>query len=300
MAPSREGGFQAWVVSGNYRPNTVGLPATTVFDEVAIAEFVPYANYDFERFSLAAKESSLVTLLEYSRYNLAGWPLLKLYYSSFFGAHAIMRSQGSGLVKLDRQHSQHLTKLLRAYDPSSGEVFPGMFYYVTKQSGLRAGQLSLVIEPVSSGSGVHESFWRLFCRFLQDEAEKASKKNAADSNLFVAGAVELAEVILNGPHGGGAWLSSMRNEINYQHKHDCWFPLRKKSASLGALDGAIYADSSTIRLDGSKEKEAVWVFTNITKYIVNLSIEVANFVARRSTVGGAFGQKWRRLQEIIG
>jgi hypothetical protein len=299
--PAKEGGFQRWIISGSYRPRSITSSLVIVFEDVAAAEFVPFANYDFERFALAAKESCSIALLEHNEHHLAGWPLLKLYYSSFFGAHAIMRSRGSGVVKLDRKHSLHLNQILQTYDPNSPQLSPGMYYYTTTQgTPLRAGQVSLTMKPADSGAGVHENFRKLFCDFLQNEATKAANQGAADSNLFVAGAIELSEAILNGASGGGVWLSAIRNEINYQHKHDTWFPLRKKSQSLEALSGTVCADSATIRLDGSKEKEPIFVFVNVAKCIANLSVEVGNFVAKRSTVGGAFGQKWRRLQEQIG
>ncbi len=266
--PAKEGGFQDWITSGSYRPRSVASPLVIAFEDVAVAAFVPFANFDFERFALAAKESCSIALLEHNKHNLAGWPLLKLYYSSFFGAHAIMRSRGSGVVKLDRAHSFHLNQILQTYDPNSPQLSPGMYYYTTTQgTALAAGQVSLTMKPADSGAGVHESFWKLFCRFLQDEAAKAANQGAADSNLFVAGAIELSEAILNGASGGGVWLSAIRNEINYQHKHDAWFPLRKKSKSLEAISGTVYADSATIRLDGSKEKEPIFVFANVTSSV---------------------------------
>ena len=112
-------------------------------------------------------------------------------------------------------------------------------------------------------------------------------------------ALDIARYIDDGG-SNGVWLSAIRNEINYQQKYETWFPLHRKCPSLEALNCNVYSESSSIRLDNSKSRRPILAFVNITKYIANLSIEVANYVANRSTIGGAFGQKWRRFQEQIG
>ncbi len=299
--PAQKGGFQGWITSGSYRPRSLVSPLVLAFDDVTTAEFVPFVSYDFERFVLAAKEFCSIALLEHNAHNLAGWPLLKLYYASFFGAHAIMRSRGSGIVKLENRQSLYLTQILQAYDPSSPPLSPGIYHYSTAPDAtLRPGQVCVTMKPAASGVGVHENFWKLFCDFLKDEAAKAVNQGAADSDLFAAGAIELSEAILKDAPGGGVWFSTIRNEINYQHKHECWFPLGKKSPALAALKTNVHAASASIRLDGSKRTEPIFVFASVARYIATLSIEVANFVAKRSSAGGAFGQKWRRLQELMG
>jgi len=98
-------------------------------------------------------------------HKLAGWPLLKLYYSAFFAAHAITRSQGSGVVKLEKRQTAHLNSILSLIAPEASGISPGMFVYKTMQS-TETGRLSVIMEPARTDGGVHESFWKHFCEFL--------------------------------------------------------------------------------------------------------------------------------------
>lgn len=263
-------------------------------EDVDLKELVRYISFDFERFALASRESLVVACSEKTLHNLAGWPLLKLYYSAFFAAHAIMRSQGTGVVKIERAHAQHVNQLLTIFEPDHTSIAPGMYLYSILPS-METGSLSVVLTPLKDRGGVHQTFWRLFCDLLQDAASAVAQRDGPNAADFIAGAAEVSDAIKLGGYRSVVWFSAVRNEINYQHRHSTWFPLKKDGKVLSALDGVGPASSNTVRFDISKAKDPIAAFANTSRYLALLNIEVADYIAKRSTAGGSFGQKWRRF-----
>lgn len=296
--PAKEGGFQRWLLRGSYQPMECQDRHAVLLSRAKLSEFVPYACYDFERFSLSSRETFAVFRDEYLSKRISSWPLLKLYYSAFFAAHALMRGRGMGVVKLARQHTGHLNAVGSTFLKNHDPMLPGMFKYAVLRSRV-LGEIEVTIEPAPTGAGVHESFWTMFCEFLNAEAALSVKNGMADSAEFVVGAAEITQAIRAGGHGSGAWLSSIRNEINYQHMHETWFPLRKGSAAISALDRSPPTESSLVRLDHSKTRDTIKMFMNVSYFLALLNVEVGDLVAGRSTRGQAFGQKWRKLGNLM-
>jgi len=297
--PAIADGFRSWLLTGAYQPKVSTTSPVVVLEITDTAKLIRHVAFDYERFSLSSMESFAVAYSERVGHNLAGWPLLKLYYSAFFASHAIMRSQGSGVVKIEKSQAQYLNSILSILYPEFTMVSPGMYLYNTvtsKDTGLFTVRLEAT--PKDSG-GVHEGFWRHFCNFLQDAAIDAGQKGAANATEFVAGVDEICGAIRNDGANSGIWFSSIRNEINYQHKYDVWFPVRRNGRALVALDRNKMAFPNVLQSGVSRENDPVAVFANLSKYLACLSSELAHFVANRSTQGRSFGQKWRRIVEQL-
>ncbi|UWR43629.1 hypothetical protein [Phaeobacter inhibens] len=298
--PSIDGGIQKWITNGAYVPRTTGTPGEVVLGQVAASSFVPAIGYDFERFALAARESHAIASLEKESIGVLGWPTLKCYYASFFAAHAILRSRGASISKLERGHTNHINSVLNVYQNGASPISPGMFWVsVIDDPSNGPGEISVSLKPQSkNGAGVHEAFWMEFCSFLNDEAANAVSTGAPGASDFVVKTDELSKTILNGGKTG-SWLSHVRNQINYQHAHDLWLPYRRSTEGYRSLVGNGFPSIEKARLDVSKTKKPVTAFVNVALYVTNLSIAVSNFLAARSTKGKAFGQKWRRMNQII-
>lgn len=263
--------------------------------QVNTQEFVQFVSRDFERFALASKESISVALVEKDQFNLAGWPLLKLYYSAFFGAHAIMRSQGCGVVMISGNQFRHLNAIAALSAAPAHQIGAGLYTYKTV-SATAAAQPSVMLDPAGGRGGVHERFWLLFCDFLDETSAIAVANRAANATEFLAGASEIANAIKGDGSIGRVWLSTMRNDINYQHKYKTWFPVTRRDEPLQSLIHAGLVTSKSIRFDLSAAKKPLSTFVNIARYVACLSSEISDFVAARSTANGTFGQKWRRLE----
>lgn len=291
-------GFTGWLIRGTYQLLPVEGKREIELSRPGVDEFVRYTSHDFERFSLSSKETLTVARVEKERFNLVIWPLLKLYYSAFFGAHAIMRSQGRGLVYLGRQQVDHLNALLSIVAPQFEQLSVSAYAYEYGRSQ-STGERSINLRPIRNAKGAHETFWRLFCAFLRESADQATRERSANSNQFLLGANELVGAIRGNASQTSIWLSTIRNQINYQHKHDTWFPIRSRAESLRSLEFGADLNSSSVRFDISTEQSPLRSFANTARYIAFLSAEVSEHIAERSTVGGSFGQKWRRLNAQI-
>jgi hypothetical protein len=189
---------------------------------------------------------------------------------------------------------------MKIYGLTAPSLSPGM-YWIAISDGPQStpGEVSLSIKPYSNrGSGVHEAFWKDFCSFVNDEAARAVNMGLPDASDFVALSVDLSDALLKGG-ASSSWLSEIRNNINYQHAYDLWIPYKRSSEGYKCLSRISDSPITQVRLDLSKTKRPVAAFINVALYVTNLSLNVSEFVAQRSTDGGTFGQKWRRLEQIL-
>ena len=253
--PSVDGGLRYWVNKGTFVPSLSSIPGELMLNRVQLAEIVPALGYDFERFSLAAMESHSIASAEQRTVGALGWPTLKHYYASFFAGHAVLRSRGASITKLERSQINHLNKVITVYDSNAQTLTPGMFWVaISDDPGNNKGEISLSIRSYSNkGAGVHEAFWKEFCSFLTKEAAMAVSKGAPDGSDFVAKTDELSDAILKGG-ATDSWLSEVRNKINYQHAHDLWLPYRRSSEGYKFLSSPNVPSASQARLDISKSK----------------------------------------------
>jgi hypothetical protein len=296
---AQEGGLKEWILKGTYVPE-LGLAGEIILRNVSIKALVPYINYDFERFCLSSRESFEVSAAERTSNNLAGWPLLKLYYSAFFSAHSLLRVCGAGVTKLDRVQLNHLNQVLNVYSPGQQFGDAGSYYFsIDVPVGYVAGQIDLTFKPSADGAGVHDGFWRLFCNFLTDKAADAVRTGQSSNQSFLADITEITSALKNGSGSGGSWISSIRNEVNYQHLHDAWFPFKKSSKNLEYLSRVTYSESKSLRIDGDKRKVPIDAFVNICRYMACLNIDIGDVIAKRGTGRDGFAAKWKRLAAIF-
>ncbi|MGO4451767.1 hypothetical protein AB4Y96_22840 [Phyllobacterium sp. TAF24] len=258
------------------------------------AELIRYISFDFERFSLASLETFSIYIMENKESNLIGWPLLKLYYSAFFSAHAIIRSQGAGVVNFDADDLRNINNLIKIHDASQAGLLPGTYVYQIE----RNTSPILTLKPMAEKGGVHEAFWKYFIKYIEAAAEDATLKKQPDATQFVAGAKEVADAIKLGSRSS-VWISAMRNEINYQHKYGVWYPLKKGDYIQKTLRDFGLIDSSTVRFDYSKTNEPLNAFASISRYLSCLNYEIGKYLAERSVSTKGFGGKWRRMNAAL-
>lgn len=202
-------GIRTWLTRSRYRPTEESTAEQFWLTNFDPWEFVKFLAFDYERFALSSYESFRVSALENRSHHLIGWPLLKLYYSGFFAAHAVMRASGSGLVKLERAQVDVLRNAIQIYTGVPCAIRPGMFLFqLVQESGI------ISFTPQSESRGAHESFWKVFVEFLGRSAERAVVLDIPDANTLVAAVHELSQLIRGKQHGDGFWYSAVRNELN--------------------------------------------------------------------------------------
>jgi len=296
--PSQYSGFKDWIMRGNFIPS-MSDRCTLLLSRIRVDDFSVATSFDYERFALSAQETYLFALSARKKIPSLSWPLLNHYYSAFFSAHAIMRSRGAGLSKLDKEQADFLSDSLKIYDPEGKEIKAGMYFFLSQKSDVdRAGEMSVEITLAKDGNGVHDSFWSTFSKYIEAEAEKSALQGQADSASFVEHALTLRNAI--GVNSRKAsWISTIRNQINYQHDFEAWMPYNKKSRANISMSKIENSTFTQVRLDRSKDSDPIGAFLSTSCYLSKLNMAVAESIAARSQRGGAFGQKWYRLCNIL-
>lgn len=296
--PAKDGGLRQWLIDGAYVPEVNASTGAVELASITTVDLVPYLSFDFERFALASAESLLIANIEHTGHKLASWPLLKLYYSAFFAAHAVMRSQGAGVIKIERNHVTKINQFLSIMGVSSNNLTPGMYIYRLDMSARSSPRMTF--SPHGAGGGVHEAFWKSFCEFLDDRASTAVSTGAVDAQNLVSGSEEIRRAVSGSTTNSGSWISAMRNDINYQHKHAVWYPIRRSDGHGALINDLKVKASKNAALGSPVRGNPVRAFVEVSHYLACLNVDISEFVAARSTKGGAFGQKWRRMRELLG
>ncbi len=278
------GGLREWINKGTYNASAHQQNGV-VLGNVYPSELLQYLSFDYSRFALASWESFYSANLESDELKLVSWPLLKMYYSAFFAAHAIMRSSGVSVVKIERKQIDLINQLVGGGNPPAS---PGM--YEARVQEVRPGQLEVTLVPHADGGGVHDGFWKAFAAFLERSAADAVQKQASDADQFLAGVSELT------PRLKG-WLSARRNEINYQQLYGVWYPVTRAKSVSDFMGNIRFVESKTVRLSRSLSDE-IRSFLETSQFLACLNGEVAQYVAARSPSGRGFGAKWTKFNSL--
>ena len=294
--PAKSGGMRAWIEDGAYIPHHNNKSGALELQNVTNYEILPYLSYDFDRFSLASAESYFVFRKKWDEKKSISWPLIQLYYSAFFAAHAIMRSQGMGIVRVDKNQIRNLNLNIKSISGKYEHISSGVYQhmYISPDESQLYSEVHYIKQMNAKGS--HDFFWKTFCTFLSERAELAVKLGAIDVNNFVAGVSELTNAISGNDYGTNSWLSLIRNQINYEHRHCTWFPVEKSIRKSQYNVKLIYDNSSTVPLTFSSRKKPIEVFINVCNYLALLNFEISDNLAMRSNKGNAFGKRWGRLK----
>ncbi len=288
QAPAIDGGLREWLVRGSYTASLDETTGAITLGNVAPDNLISYLNYDYQRFAIASWESFYVATLESSHASLAGWPLLKLYYSAFFAAHALLRATGHSIVQVEKRQIDQINNIIAITGGISPGLKAGIFRATVRQ--VQPGQLNVIIAPHSDGSGVHDGFWKSFTSTLDEFASAAVASGAANATLFVAGVGELS-----GRTKG--WLSARRNDINYRHNFGVWFPIENAKSLNKRLLSVKRIPSAAINLQSALDP-VLPPFISTTQYLACLNAEIADYIAARSSGASAFGARWRRFQAL--
>jgi hypothetical protein len=125
--------------------------------------------------------------------------------------------------------------------------------------------------------------------------------NSADPSAtqILSRVFELQQILNFGGAPAGAWLSVMRNQLNYQHRFGVWYPY---SGGPRRLDNYTYTPlrlNSSMRLDHSPGREPLLAFQAATTFVVALCIDLTNELLLRSgTTAKQFGRPWQRLRGL--
>ncbi|MDI5893060.1 hypothetical protein [Halomonas rhizosphaerae] len=211
--------FKAWVSSGKYQLKEVRNKG---FD-VVVSDYHSFSTmlaHDSSRFCSAAFETmKLISFPENLPRSLA-WVAVQTYYAAFFAAHSVLRVFGNVFSFLYPGHLKIVEEFAEVLSIPSRHNMSGGSY--SGSYDIRSGELR-----VSSAGKSHEDFWERFfylVMMLRDQVDELDvlESEKINNTKYLS---EMVDLLSNsGSYRNGAWLSSVRNKINYQHTDGMWFP----------------------------------------------------------------------------
>jgi hypothetical protein len=216
--------FGEWVLLCDYQ---VYSPIAADHFELSVANVGPLIGSlasDCNRFASAALESVACIDDASKQVKATAWILIRLYYSSFYAANAILRILGQSTSQLETEHVNAVYRIadLFGYAPVSG-IASG--YYDCKYDQMNG---VLVCQKATVSMGAHETFWKLFASTINRLGSDMLSSGSLVANQPVTGKLlELEENLCFAGRNAGNWLSFVRNQVTYRHAYGSWFPYPK-------------------------------------------------------------------------
>lgn len=218
--------FKSWIAQGKYKVTSVSQQGDIelyVTDQDALLESL---GYDFSRFACASFESMEGIVGSNAFPKATAWAGIAAYYSAFFGAHAILRYFGSSCSQIEQAQACLLTDYASIYKINK-RIQVG-FYAAEYFPSTRMLKLKKL-------NDTHKDTWQKLNEVLKDLSSKIlqvpgiSQETQEISNLLI----NMSDAISNsGRFASGNWLSSFRNNLNYKHKYEAWYPYKKSSVKF--------------------------------------------------------------------
>lgn len=297
-AKPREDGVRGWLVQGSFYIDDVPVDRRLTLKSVVASEFVSFLAWDYQRFAFSSFESLAACKPDVARPRALGWPLLKAYYAGFFGAHALLRAIGCSVVRIESAQAKHLTTLGQTYTDPSFRFLTGTYTAIlTRQAD---GSWNVLLSPIDEDGGAHFSFWKVFAQFLGDFVDEVVKDEEPNALEIVAQAMELKSLLTAKGGSTGAWLSDIRNLINYQHKFGVWFPFGASQTEVDYLAKLDFRTLPNARLDFDQRKRSIEAFCAGATFIARLSYDLTQALVEGERQNMSLNRRWQRLHAEIG
>lgn len=279
-----------------------GKPASNIHEWLASADFSPTATdgnivlegIDFRRLlqAFAGDLNRVASAGSESLKNIAvipsipkslGWPYVKLYYSALFYAHATLRLWGRSPSYLRTSDLLRVRQTFSVYGlnlPFKAQT--GQYLLVAN-----ANDSSLVIKPDKGGGGTHEAIWRelnVSLDILRGRIDTAPFTSADKASL--TNSLSKAVALLTSHGSNYAWLSTIRNDIQYRQSEGLWFPYggRRKTSDLAATSAALIGDTRLAEDVLTSSTDILSRFDAACSFIITLARQMLTDL---SNIGGA-------------
>lgn len=213
-----------WFAKATYAPANSGNALR--LEQIDTRRFLEALSADINRTATAASET-LHNIIEIERLPKSlAWPYVKLYYSSFFYAHMLLRIWGRSPSYFRTLELATLRETLAAYSLTAPFAMKtGQFLLIAD-----LGTSAIEIHIDNSSNGTHESVWRALNKALIDlqTAVGASNFLTADKTALITELKSLQSLITNNGNNF-SWPSQMRNEIQYRQGEGLWYPYQGKA-----------------------------------------------------------------------
>ena len=231
-----------WIFAENLKKNKARI-IPSVHDEYAQSSLRDAVSLAVAAFESAASFSVGGKISDDRQ---CAWRSISLYYAAYFSANSIMRLAGYACTNISAIECASINEFARLVgaggDGESKKIGNGIYYI---RPGVSPGD-PISLDILKGSGGVHIQFWVGFSRFLGDlrasiikSASVKFEKESALSELD-----QLLAALSFGSSTNGAWLSEVRNSINYRFSYGAWFPYDGSEVTLRDISGIMKAVST--------------------------------------------------------
>ncbi len=200
------------------------------------------------RFSGSAFQTvSSITAASFDRDSMP-WELIKFYYSAFYAGHTIIRLLGESCSFFDRRHISRIDSFGKAIGKTPGfKVDAGLYRCTIAPSATKLTCTKLT-------GGTHESFWGVFGERLGAATDNVLCGPLVRTDAQAVFGQLAAFALLIKRHGSYSWLSTLRNDLQYRHRHKVWYPSgvgKRDRQTLSRLIAQWRLDPMSMSLDAA-------------------------------------------------
>lgn len=250
--------IKAWLREGTYSVTPSGAKGALLLTNITAREVVEAYCADINRFSTAAHES-ICNIRQYVELpRSTAWPLVTLYYSTFFYANCLLRLLGTAPVFLDLSDVQKLQEIADVYSVDDAALWKKGMYTVHADTANE--EVRLVADKNKSG-GSHVQLWNALSAAIARTQVKLQSAPLPSGDLKILDGYlsEIQSAVL-GAGSNAAWLSSLRNSIQYKQSHGLWFPYKSEltvSRLADRVKVAVSGDDPLAAFDYSNRDELI-------------------------------------------
>ena len=213
--------------------------------------------------------------------------LRRVFRGSYF-----MRLVGTSCQPLEAAQLRSIAKISKLFGQESAGSIGGGLYSITfdpSKREIEARQLK------SMKAGPHEAFWKMFSEKLDfisvAEVLKSSSLTAATAQDAAGKLGEsTTEICVFSKMVGGAWLSNIRNRVNYDQSWATWYPYAQRDKYYDDLIRHINDwEFDPLEIDlGSHQGKDLRRFQATCNAVMALSRVVTEDMAHRCSAGKSF------------
>jgi hypothetical protein len=216
--------------------------------------------------------------------NAIPWELVKLYYAAFYAGHTIIRLLGESCSFFDRRHVVRIDSFAQA----TGKVREFAVEAGSYRCRIDAGATKVTC--TKNQGGTHESFWSIFGERIETATEGVLRGPLAPVDAqSVFGQLEASKRLMRS-HGSYRWLSTLRNDCQYRHHHDVWFPSsigKRDRNMLSRLASQWKADPMNVDLEAARFG-LLGEFAIACAFIISVCRSLIKRIVERSPRGRSF------------
>lgn len=213
--------FKAWVTNTKFKVTEEKQKDSFILDVYEEREILAALAFDINRMANSSFESIAGITKESNFPKSIGWLIIRLYYSSYFSTHALLRFFGISCTQIDGPQASAINKAYNLYQLDPKRLGTSAAYYeckyVHKENKVYGRTLS----------NTHQDVWYTFYQLLEKIAEQIPTSDflKTDRDESVTFLFELRKRLSkNNTYSKGNWLSNIRNNVNYSHTMGAWFP----------------------------------------------------------------------------